>query len=516
MPTSRITVMSRTVYAWCVARTANPSDAEDLSQDVLLAMTQAMPNLQDEQAFYGFMWTVAHRVYCGWLRKKKREPLPLETLPQKEVHDPFAAMETAEDIHLLRRELSLLNERFRKAAVLYYVHGLTVAEIAEKMAVSPSMVKYLLFKARNIIREGMDMERNLGEQSYHPRKLDLRYWGHGPNHFFNMAKSLLRQNILFACYNDALTDQQIALAVGVGLPYMEEDLHQMEEVGLLERDAKGRYRTGIVLFTQDFVKECARLVAPESREIAEKTRQFIEENEEAVRSLSFIGADMNNAAFVWQMTALLLHEAVIHIAGERHAPPLPKDKWGVPCVCWSVEETDVPDLFAFSASRMGNVRNDFEQCMDFPINNDMVHHTLSRPECANVFLDVARNEGKELSENDAVIAADLVQKGYLLRTEKGLKVNCPVWPKDQYEKLHHLMQKTALSIADISTAILEKETHLLMQHVPEHLRKLAEKTVFFRLFDDAVSAPVSLLYAERFLADWKAASLLPTTYVVLQ
>ena len=96
MPTSRITVMSRTVYAWCVARTANPSDAEDLSQDVLLAMTQAMPNLQDEQAFYGFMWTVAHRVYCGWLRKKKRQPLPLETLPQKEVHDPFAAMETAE------------------------------------------------------------------------------------------------------------------------------------------------------------------------------------------------------------------------------------------------------------------------------------------------------------------------------------------------------------------------------------------------------------------------------------
>ena len=77
------------------------------------------------------------------------------------------------------------------------------------------------------------------------------------------------------------------------------------------------------------------------------------------------------------------------------------------------------------------------------------------------------------------------------------------------------MQKTALSIADISTAILEKETHLLLQHVPEHLRKLAEKTVFFRLFDDAVSIPVSLLYAERFLSDWKAASLLPTTYVVL-
>ena len=52
------------------------------------------------------------------------------------------------------------------------------------------------------------MERNYGVQSYHPRKLDLRYWGEGPNHYYGAAGTLLKQNILFACYNDALTAEQ--------------------------------------------------------------------------------------------------------------------------------------------------------------------------------------------------------------------------------------------------------------------------------------------------------------------
>ena len=52
----RIAEMSRAIRAWCIARTPTIQDAEDLSQDVLLAMLEAAPNLRDEGAFYGFMW----------------------------------------------------------------------------------------------------------------------------------------------------------------------------------------------------------------------------------------------------------------------------------------------------------------------------------------------------------------------------------------------------------------------------------------------------------------------------
>lgn len=512
----RIVEMSRVVYAWSMARTANAADADDLSQEVLLAMTQALPGLKNEQAFYGFMWSVAHHVYSQWLRKKRSQPPYVELREEIAAEDPFGKVETSEEIRLLRRELTLLNQRYREAAVLYYIRGLRVGQIAQRLAISESMVKYLLFKARNILKEGMEMERNYGEQSYHPRRLDLRYWGAGPNHYYGMADTLLRQNILFACYNDALTAEQIALAVGVGLPYMEEDLHQLHQVDMLTKDRAGKYRTNIILFTEDFAREAAQLIAPECQAIAALVKQCVQTQEGAMRALGFAGADMNSTAYVWQVTALLLHRAVINLAGERSAPELPKDKWGVPCVCWGVEEADKPDAFAFGASRMENAKGDWVQFMDFPINGDMVHHHLYGQAAANVFLAIARGEEDSLSENDAAVAAELVRRGYVIRSGRGLAVKCPVYTKKQYLALLALLDGATNEIAGLALTIRQKVAGLLQDHAPKHLKALAADMAYFRLFEDAISAPVSLLYAEHFLPDAKTADLLPTTYVVLR
>lgn len=511
----RIAAMSRTVYAWCAARTATAADAEDLSQDVLLEMLRAAPNLRDERAFYGFMWTVAAHVYRGWLRKRR---MPDAALPETaaDPRDPFAQLEADEDLRLLRRELTLLTRRCREAAVRYYVRGMKVAQIAQDMAVSQSMVKYLLFKARNTIREGMDMERIYGEQSYHPRRLDLRYWGEGPNHYYGMAGTLLRQNILFACYHDALTAEQIALAVGVGLPYMEEDLAALHEVGLLKKDGAGRYRTDIVIFTADFAREAAQRIAPDCRRIADAVKGCVEAQEQAVRALGFTGCGMNGAALRWQMTALLLHRAVICMAGERAAPQLQADKWGVRCGCWGVEQTgEQADDFAFGTSRMENAAGDLVHCMDFPVNGEMVHHTLFSQAWTNVFLAVAGGQSGGLSENDELIAAELVRKGCILRGGEGLRVNCPVFTNAQYTALMALIDPAARGIAEIALSIRDKEAALLREHVPEHLQGAADNMVYFRLFEAGVSVPAAWLYAERFLPDAKTADTLPTTYVVL-
>lgn len=514
----RIAAMSRTVYAWCAARTASAADAEDLSQEVLLEMLKAAPNLRDERAFYGFMWSVAGNVYRGWLCKKRIRPVTLEDAEAaSDPGDPFAALEVTDEIRLLRRELTLLTRRCREAAVRYYVRGMKVAQVAEEMHISQSMVKYLLFKARNTIREGMEMERTYGEQSYHPRRLDLRYWGMGPNHYYGMAGTLLRQNILLACYNDALTAEQIALAVGVGLPYMEEDLDQLHEVNLLTRHTAGRYRTSIVIFTEEYNRSANARIAPEVRAIAAAVKDCVAQTEDAVRSIGFTGSDMNAAAFAWQMAALLLHRAVIVVAGEKAAPELPRDKWGVPCLCWGVEQPAhaAEDPFAFGASHMDNSRGDLVHCMDFPVNGEMVHHKLYNPSWANVFLAVARGDAAILSENDQVIAAELVRLGYIRRTEDGLRVHCPVFTNAQYTALVRLFDPAVQRIAELALTIREKEAALLSEHVPEDLKDRAADMVYFRLFESGISLPAAQLYGERFLMDAKSCDMLPTTYVVL-
>ena len=510
----RIAAMSRTVYAWCAARTAAAADAEDLSQEVLLAMLRAAPNLRDERAFYGFMWSVAGNVYKRWLRKRHTETILTDTLP--DAADPFAAVEAGEDICLLRRELMLLTSQCRRATVLYYVQGMKTAEVAAVLGVSVSMVKYLLFKARNTIREGIDMERNYGEQSYHPRRMDLRYWGHGPNHYYGMADTLLRQNILLACYNDALTAEQIALTVGVGLPYMEDDLAQLHEVDLLKKEGP-RYRTNIIIFTEDYNREAAALVAPEVQSIAEAVKACVASAEQAVRRIGFTGCGMNEAAFRWQLTALLLSKAVIGEAGNKAAPKLPLDKWGVPCVCWGVEQNPhaPEDPFAFGHCGCNIPGGDLVQCMDFPVNGEMVHHALNKMAWVNVFLRIARG-GEIQAENDEAIAAELVRVGYVQRREDGLHVHCPVMTQIQYEALLMLLNPAVQEIAGIALRIRDKEAALLGDYVPEHLQDAAADMAYFRLFESAISQPVAQLYAEGFLSPAKNANLLPTTYVVLK
>ena len=72
------------------------------------------------------------------------------------------------------------------------------------------------------------MERNLGELSYNPKTLIAMYSGQGPNQFWQFMQSKIRQNIVNACYNDALTVQQISLETGIPLPYLDDEIKALE------------------------------------------------------------------------------------------------------------------------------------------------------------------------------------------------------------------------------------------------------------------------------------------------
>ena len=151
--------------------------------------------------------------------------------------DEFAEDDNS-DIYLLRRELTLLSEKYRKATIMYYIDGRSCSEISSALAISESMVKYLLFKSRKILKEGMSMERNLGELSYNPRTLIPMYSGQGPNKFWEFMQSKIRQNIVSACYNDALTIQQISLETGIPLPYLDDEIKELEEKQIIIREGK--------------------------------------------------------------------------------------------------------------------------------------------------------------------------------------------------------------------------------------------------------------------------------------
>lgn len=248
---TRITETAKALLSYCRVRTASSFEAEDLAQDIIVEIYKSVDNLRNEEAFYRFMWAVAGNVYKQWCKNKAKNkicPLSEDLLAEESIEEEKG------DIFLLRRELTLLAKKYRRAVILYYIENKSCSEIAQILSISESMVKYLLFKSRQLLKEGMVMERNYGEQSYNPKSLSLLFWGKGENPYGRLCESKISQNILFACYNDKLTPTQISLEIGVALPYMEDKLKELYDYGLLKKDGN-RYYTNLFIFTKDFSRE---------------------------------------------------------------------------------------------------------------------------------------------------------------------------------------------------------------------------------------------------------------------
>lgn len=530
----RIAAMSRTIFTWCARRTPDRVSAEDLAQDILCELIRSADSLRDERAFYGFMWGVARNVYRQWLRKRPPDCVPL---PDEVASD--AAEGEAEEVALLRRELMLLSGRYRRAVVMYYLDDLSCAEIARRLEVSQSMVKYLLFKARHILREGMDMERNYGRQSYAPGQLDLLFWGGPTMEYEHLCDGKIAQNILLACYNDALTESEIALELGVALPYIEDDLRALHEHDLLTRRAE-RYSTNIIIFTDEFSRDVNVKTAALRGEIAALARDTVTRLDPRAAELFKCSVTPGENTLRWQLTCMLLYRAIVDKLSARVKLEYPLTRSGGRMFIWGAEvrehansgddvelgiwgaevgrSTNWGGDFAFGISNLSNdASGDAMQFMDFPINGEMAHHYFfKRTACLSLMFAIARG-AQPAGEGERALAAEMVGRGYLVRDADGrLHVNMPVMNTAQRDELMRLLDPAAEEIALRAEALMCTVERILIDHTPLKLRAKTGGMAYLRLFDDAISAPVAQLYEEGFLRAMRPGDVLPTTYTVLR
>ncbi len=512
----KTTDIAKTLLSYCAARTSDHFEAEDLAQTIILEIYKSADSLRDEKAFYGFMWAVAGNVYKGWCRDKAKHRVG--ALSEQIPYEEELPGDADDSLYPLRRELTLLKEKYRKAVILYYIKQMSCPQIAHSLSISESMVKYLLFKSRQILKEGMSMERNYGSQSYDPKELSLLFWGQAAPRYYHLADSRIAQNILFACYHDKLSAEQISLEIGVALPYMEDTLKALYESGLLYKDGH-RYYTNIVIFTADLIGEVTVKTSALRQRIADLLQKATDGLEERIRHICFVGADMSGHTYRWQTISRILYSALVEHLLSKEALTYPKWPDGTECFIWGMEK-GVSDgrstRLEVGIADMANAAGDRVQFTDFSLNGEMVHHHLfSRQEAANVFLAIAGESAGTLSENDQAIAAEMVRRGYVLSGDDRLRVNVPVFTADQHRELVELLAPVAKQIAGEAAALKEIVVRIIKDHVPVHLKKQAQDMAAFRLFEDAVAAPVWLLYEQNYLLPWRGEGLLPTTYVVL-
>ena len=297
------------ILGFAMSRLRDQRAAEELASDIAYAVLRSTDQLRDERSFYAWMWQIARNCYAARLRAKRRAMAQLDEALPDDARSPEDEAILCDDLARLRRELSLLATEQRRATVLYYMDGLSCAEVASQMQISTEMVKYHLFRARNLMREGMEMERIYGEKSYNPKRFEIDFWGTkagDDREYRAFCERKIRGNILLATYYAPMSLPELSLELGVAVPYLEDEVRLLAARKYLT-ERRGKYITNIPIFTAECTAEISRTTARLADEAAER---FIE---------AFAAAPLPR----WQAVMLCAHFALLR-NDCADAQPLPE------------------------------------------------------------------------------------------------------------------------------------------------------------------------------------------------
>ena len=159
----------------------------------------------------------------------------------------------SEQLSLLRRELAFIKSDYRNIIVAYYLENKNVREIASSLSLSTNTAKSRLLRAREILKEGMDMAREFGVRSYKPEEIEYSNICTAPGELgqpWILMDPKLNQNIFLACYDNPMTAEELAIEVGVALPYMEDTVRHLTSQTLLVKNGE-KYETNFPIISRE-------------------------------------------------------------------------------------------------------------------------------------------------------------------------------------------------------------------------------------------------------------------------
>lgn len=241
------------LMSMAMQKCGNVSEAEDLTQETLLAALVAMSSGKEIENLQGWLITVLNRRFYDRMRKKYRQPfismdsgwdIPVED----DAEERISAGEEAESV---RREVAYLGKCYRDVVVRHYMDGESVAEIAAAMNLPEGTVKRRLYTGRNQIRKGLDDMENYTRMSYQPVTLTVHnsgLCGMNGEPGTLVYNDLVAQNLLWLAYEKPLTMEELSRAIGIPAAYAEPVIARLAR-GELLKQVGNRYYTDFIIST---------------------------------------------------------------------------------------------------------------------------------------------------------------------------------------------------------------------------------------------------------------------------
>jgi RNA polymerase sigma-70 factor (ECF subfamily) len=174
------------VHLLCRRLCRDRGDAEDATQEALIAIVRGLPRYDGRAAFTTWSYRVTTNACLDQLRRRARRPMPsdlgagdgtgpaplIEDAAARDAADPERSALAGEDRSQLQAALAALPEEFRVPVVLRDVTDLDYAEIGDLLDLPPGTVRSRISRGRARLAASLpDLRAGTGNQD---RRDDVR------------------------------------------------------------------------------------------------------------------------------------------------------------------------------------------------------------------------------------------------------------------------------------------------------------------------------------------------------
>jgi len=300
------------LFGFCYARTNDSHEAEELCSDIIYALVKAARSEGEIESVYPFVWRVARNVYADFSndRRKRTETLYegdsdeiLQSISEEDTSD-----DTAELLTSVYRRIAFLTKAYREVMILFYIDGLSTAQIANKQGTSEVSVRQRLFSARQRIKSEV---KEMAETYNKPVALDKIYyvilgtghpaWG-DPR---EVCKRMFSNHIVWLCHKKPMSASEIADELNVPTVYVEEELMilckgENGKYGLLRRLDNGKYALNFILLDKEVFEKANEIYTAQLPKICETIANYIEEHETEYLAFPYLNKRVDMNLILWQ------------------------------------------------------------------------------------------------------------------------------------------------------------------------------------------------------------------------
>lgn len=480
------------LFALALHKCGNLHDAEDLTQDTLLAAYQyILRGGEIANMKYWLTSTLSHK-WNDKLRKKYKLPtISIDMIPDDIEYEAKVDGPTAEEV---RREVAYLAKLQREVIVRHYLQGEKVQTIADELGVPKGTVLSRLSSGREQMRKGFEEMEKYDKQSYRPERLDVSC--HGCQGFHDepwslVANDMMKQNILIAAYKKPITVVEISKALGIPTAYVETAVNDLLKSELMAK-------SGNKVFTDFMITTPEQLLRGLDVEIDLVERnyhvllKFINEYLDELGALTLVNSlsECKQKKLKYYFILHLFSHA-IYVATQRIIPS--KEEYPVrpDGGRWIAVGSRYPEDFDFNNYRFGkycyggergtywerflNSKSIDLKVYDTQPDLNLYQHgpiEINDDNLAKLLYIISREIPFDNTGFNLMFCEDiphLIKCGVLGEDNGKLFVNLPMLTPNEYKLLDEIRSKYMMRLADILEPLLREVFPKLKINIPKHL-----------------------------------------------